>query len=198
MAKACPSISEVYVSTDDLEIAAVAKEYGALVPFIRPKELAEDDSPEWKAWQHAINYVQSINLFDIFVSLPATAPLREISDVEQCIAQFKNNVTDLVITVTAARRNPFFNMVKLDAEARASLLMEASVRPEHRQAAPYVYDMTTVAYVARPAFVLTYDSLFDGRVHAVSIPAERAIDIDTELDFRVAEYLYVSNKKGST
>ena len=60
---------------------------------------------------------------------------------------------------------------------------------DRRQDAPIVYDMTTVAYVTRPEFVMTRDSLFDGRVRHVYIPAERALDIDSPLDFRIAECL---------
>ena len=65
-----------------------------------------------------------------------------------------------------------------------------------RQDAPLVYDMTTVAYVTRPHFVLNSDSVFDGKVKAVVIPSERALDIDTELDFMFAEYLLSRSTSG--
>ena len=58
-----------------------------------------------------------------------------------------------------------------------------------RQAAPEVFEMTTVSYAARPEFVMATDSLFEGRVRAVLVPEERALDIDTEIDFKFAEFL---------
>ena len=68
----CPSISDVLVSTDDKEIAQIAKKYGANVPFIRPSKLATDDSNELDSWKHAINEYEKIykNKIDLFISLP--------------------------------------------------------------------------------------------------------------------------------
>ena len=75
-------IGRVVVSTDDAEIAAIARQYGAEVPFMRPAELARDDSPEWLAWQHAI---RSLGEMDALVSVPPTSPLRTVDDVDGCI-----------------------------------------------------------------------------------------------------------------
>ena len=79
----CPSISDVLVSTDDKEIAQIAKKYGANVPFIRPSKLATDDSNELDSWKHAINEYEKIykNKIDLFISLPATSPLRSVDDL---------------------------------------------------------------------------------------------------------------------
>jgi len=61
--------------------------------------------------------------------------------------------------------------------------------PTRRQDVPAVFDMTTVAYVARPAFVLSASRLFEGKVRTVQVPRERSLDIDTPFDFRLAEFL---------
>lgn len=183
----CPGLGRVLVSTDDEEIAAVAREYGAEVPFLRPPELAGDTSSEWLAWRHAIDWVeQHQGPFDLFVSLPATSPLRSVEDVQACIALLRNSPElDIVVTVRQAERSPYFNMVKLDAQGHARLVIEASGLTR-RQDAPALYDMTTVAYVARTSFVKTQPGIFAGRVGVVEIPAERALDIDTPYDFRLA------------
>ena len=80
-------IDRVIVSTDSDEIAAVAIEYGAEVPFMRPPELACDNSPEWFAWQHALDFLRANegDMPNMFVSVPATAPLRSPDDIEKCI-----------------------------------------------------------------------------------------------------------------
>ena len=95
----------------------------------------------------------------------------------------------MVVTVAEANSNPWFNMVVLDEEGRARLVNAPGDAIAGRQLAPKVYEMTTVAYVARPAFVLSHAGMFTGRVRSVLVPRERAVDIDTLLDFRIAECL---------
>ena len=185
-------IDRVVVSTDDKEIAAVAREYGAEVPFTRPPELAHDDSPERLAWQHAIRTLEAAEgqpKMDAFVSIPPTSPLRAVEDVDACIQTLLESDADIVITVKPAERNPYYNMVVLDKAGYARLVIPADRAIYRRQDTPPVYDMTTVAYAARPEFVLNANSMFEGKVKAVIVPAERALDIDTELDFKFAEFL---------
>ena len=94
-----------------------------------------------------------------------------------------------MITITDAHRSPYFNMVKTNADSTVGLVNPPQLAIARRQDAPVVYDMATVCYVANPAFVMTHNASFEGRVKAVHVPAERAIDIDTLLDFRIAECL---------
>ena len=185
----CRLIDRVVVSTDDAEIADVARRYGAEVPFMRPAALATDESPEWLSWQHAIRALSTDEGMDVFTCLPPTSPLRAVEDVERCIQRLVSTDADVVISVTPASRNPSFNMVTLDDQGRARLMVPPKAPVHRRQDAPPAYDITTVAYAARPAFVLRASSLFEGCVHAVSVPPERAVDIDTELDLRFAEFL---------
>ncbi|MGX9365351.1 acylneuraminate cytidylyltransferase family protein [Desulfoplanes sp. PS50] len=186
-------LERIIVSTDDQRIADVALEYGAEVPFLRPRELAGDTSAEWDAWRHAIS---SLPPFDVFVSLPATAPLRAPEDIVACIEMYKQNSCDAVITCRPAARHPSFNMISLDNENKASLLMPLSENVFRRQDAPAAYDMTTVAYVVDPEFIMSKRSLFEGVVRAVVIPEERALDIDTPLDFKFAEFLIAREEYG--
>lgn len=179
-------IDRIIVSTDDEAIAETARSCGAEVPFLRPADLARDDSPEWLAWRHAIGEVDD---FDVFVSLPCTAPLRNGEDVKRCIELYRAGGCDVVVTTRKAERHPSFNMVTRDADGYLHVAMPTGKTVTRRQDAPEVWDMTTVAYVSSPGFILENDSLFAGRVKAVEIPAERAVDIDTELDFAFAEFL---------
>ncbi|SIT68368.1 N-acylneuraminate cytidylyltransferase [Ectothiorhodosinus mongolicus] len=190
-AKAVKRIRRVIVSTDCQEIATVAAEYGAEVPFLRPDELATDSSPEWLAWRHALEFVQKEDgsYPDVMVSVPVTAPLRLPQDIERCLDLYFKNECDAVITVTEPHRNPYFNMVKEKSDGRFELVISASNGIPRRQDAPTLFDMTTVAYVMSPKFVMENDSLFLGRVRAVHVPIERAIDIDSLLDFQIAELL---------
>lgn len=190
-AKAVKRIERVIVSTDSDEIAAVARQYGAETPFMRPDELARDDSPEWQAWRHALNYLYESEgtLPDAMVSVPVTAPLRMPEDIERCLDDFEQGGVDVVVTVSEAHRSPYFNMVKRNLDGTVGLVIPPATNVARRQDAPAVFDMATVAYVARPEFVLNSNALFEGRVRAIIIPLERAIDIDTLLDFQIAECL---------
>ena len=183
-------IQQVIVSTDSEEIAEISKNYGAKVPFIRPRELATDKSPEWLSWRHALEYLRtsSSGLPEVMVSIPPTAPLRSAEDVENCLIKYANGNCDVVITVTDAHRNPHFNMVKENDDGTVSLFMN-DTQVHRRQDAPLVRDMSTVCYVANSKFVLSHRSIFEGRVLAVDVPKVRAIDIDSLLDFQIAEFL---------
>ena len=190
-AKAIRRIARVIVSTDSEQIAAVARAAGADVPFLRPAELAQDNSPEWLVWRHALNYLKEQDGVypDALIVVPATAPLRAVKDLEHCLDEFEKGDADVVITVTDAHRNPYFNMIKVLPDGTASIVITGVNSIIRRQDAPVVYDVTTVAYVVRPEFVMTRNGVFEGKVGYVHIPAERALDIDTPLDFKIAEYL---------
>jgi CMP-N-acetylneuraminic acid synthetase len=189
-AKSVSRVRRVIVSTDCKSIADVARDYGAEVPFMRPSELAQDDSPEWLAWRHALNFLEDDEgtLPDAMLSVPTTAPLRLPSDLENCLDEFVKVDADMVITVTDAHRNPWFNMVKENSDGSFGLVLVPESGITRRQDAPRVFDMTTVGYVARPQFVLQEMGHFSGRVSAVHIPLARAIDIDTLIDFEMVEF----------
>jgi CMP-N-acetylneuraminic acid synthetase len=188
MALSHPTIERCFVSTDSLKIAETAEKLGANV-IERPVELAGDDSPEWLAWQHAIKWVQDgCEQFDCFVSLPATAPLRYAQDISTCIHRL-NKETDVVVTMSTANRSPWFNMVNENPDSTISIILNKSSEVKRRQDCPVVYDLTTVAYVSRPEFILKHNNLWEGRVRGVVVPQERAVDIDTEMDFKIADFL---------
>jgi len=199
-AAAARGVDRVIVSTDSPEIAEVAIRFGAEVPFIRPADLARDESPEWLAWRHAAEFLREKNGYypPALLSVPATAPLRAAHDVEKCLAIYEQGNVDIVLTVTDSRRNPFFNMVQSRPDGTVGLVIPPTGRVFRRQDAPAVYDITTVCYVVRPEFLATNNGIFEGRVRAVHVPLERAIDIDTALDFEIAEFLMQRRARASS
>jgi CMP-N-acetylneuraminic acid synthetase len=199
VAKSVRGIDRVIVSTDSDKIADAAISAGAEVPFRRPVELATDIAPEWLAWRHAIDWVRQHNgaqAITRFVSLPTTAPLRNVNDVAACLAAYDEGNWDAVVTVRPAERNPYFNMISLESDGHAQLVIRPNTTVATRQTAPQLYDMTTVAYVVHPDFVLRKGSLFEGRVKAVVVPKQRAVDIDDEWDLVTAE-AYLRQSKAS-
>jgi CMP-N-acetylneuraminic acid synthetase len=186
-AQQCPDVRQVYVSTDSSDIAQIATQFSAQV-IMRPAKLATDTASEWHAWQHAIQCIRNQGvMFDTFLSLPATSPLRSQVDIAACLEALDQE-TDVVITVTPASRSPYFNMVTRKPDGSVDIVIKAP-GVYRRQDAPEVYDITTVAYVARPDFILSKNGLFDGRVKGIVVPKERAVDIDDNFDFLIAEAL---------
>ena len=192
IAKTNQFIDDVYVSTDSKEIEKIAIDYGAKV-IVRPLELAQDNSPEFLSWKHAVNILFNQGVyFDKFISLPPTSPLRSLKDTEICLDKL-NSKNEIVITITPSQRNPFFNMVKLDNEGFASRLITGKTI-NRRQDAPKSFDITTIAYTTTTDFILNFSSIWEGNVKGVIIPKERALDIDDKYDFKVAEHLIKERK----
>ncbi len=188
-----PGIDKVFVSTDDSEIAKVAQSNGAIV-IDRPAELAQDNSPEWLAWKHAINWVEErYGNVKEFVSLPATSPLRSVKDVESAILKRSDTGADICIAITPASRSPYFNMVKESEGGLIELVNKPNNPIFNRQDVPEVFDITTVVYVASVEFIMSNNNIFDGKVTSVEIPKYRAIDIDDIYDFKFAEAILTNN-----
>lgn len=191
MALANERIRRVIVSTDSEDIADVARQSGAEVPFIRPAELASDESREWDAWRHALTALEKSEgmMPKAVVSLPATAPLRQQEDINKCLDLFETENPDVVLSMTETSHSPWFNMVKQNADGEVSLLIGKEGNIARRQDAPLAYNIATVCYVVKSDYVMKSENLFEGTTKAVIIPPERAIDIDTPFDFELAEIL---------
>ncbi len=189
LAKKCPSIDRVIVSTEDPEIAGIAGEYGAEVPFIRPEALAQDSSPKLPVLQHAVNYLQSQENYhpDIIVDLDPTSPLRTVEDVETCIHMVQEAGTDNVFSVTQSRRNPYFNMVEV-VDGRVKLVKSLNRPVAGRQDAPPVYDMNASIYAWKRAALMDNATIFLTGTLIYEMP-EWALDIDSKLDFEFAEFI---------
>jgi len=181
---ACPGIDRVFVSTDDEEIAKIARAAGAEVPFIRPAELATETAAKVPVIRHLVEAVERMGcLVSRIVDLDPTSPLRTLADIDECIALLDAE-TDVVITAYPAEKNPYFNMVEAKPDGNIGL-----VKPlpgvVARQQAPAVYAMNASIYVWHRHSL--EKGIWDGRVKLHVMPRERSIDIDTLLDFEMVE-----------
>lgn len=186
-ALACRQIEQVFVSTDDDEIAELARKYGAKVPFMRPAELATNIAPKLPVIHHLIEGVESMGIrVTRIVDLDPTSPLRLQSDIDTCI-DLLDNQTDVVITAYLADKNPYFNMVEAKSDGNIGLVKTITGGVVARQQAPAVYAMNASIYVwHRHSFA---KGLWNGRVKLHVMPRERSIDIDTPLDFKLVDML---------
>lgn len=176
-------IDKVFVSTENSAIAKISKSAGAIV-IDRPPELAQDNTPEWQAWKHAIRWAnERFGDFEEFISLPATSPLRSAEDVKAAILKRSETKKDVCIAVTKASHNPHFNVVKILNDESVELVIKPKKSVFRRQDAPKVFYITTVVYVLDVKFIMKNNSLFDGTITSIEVPKHRAIDIDDIYDF---------------
>jgi N-acylneuraminate cytidylyltransferase/CMP-N,N'-diacetyllegionaminic acid synthase len=190
-AQACSMFDYVAVSTDDQEIAEVAKKYGAEVPFIRPAHLAQDDSPKWPVFRHLVENMERITgqRIDVFVDLDLGVPLRLPSDITGCVEQLLASHADVVTTAYEAERNPYFNMVEVDGQGLCQIVKPLSEPITCRQKAPAVFSLSPAVFAIRRTALWQYEHWSQSKFQIYVVPRERAIDIDTETDFRFVEAL---------
>lgn len=195
LAKKIKKIDKVFVSTDSPKIANISKKYGAEI-IIRPSKLAKDNTPEWLAWKHAVKYLKNKNdNFDAFLSLPPTSPLRSAKDILNCFEVYSKKI-DAVVTIRKSSRNPWFNMVQIEKNKELKIILKNKKKNYfRRQDTPSVYDLTTVATLTSPSYILNNENKFVGKIKGVMIPPERSIDIDSKFDLQIARFLMKKNEK---
>ena len=195
-ALASPQISGVFVSTDDPAIAEVARAAGAQVPYLRPAVLANDTAPKLPVIEHLVHHLEAQGLtIDCIVDLQPTSPLRDASDIAgalQCLPG-----ADLVVSVSEAPDNPYFNLVEADADGWLQLSKGAG--NTRRQAAPDVFALNGSIYVwLRAALRRSTQpghSLWTNRIARYVMPRWKSVDIDDLEDFELAQWLYVRHNR---
>lgn len=185
--------ARIICSTDSDEITSIAGQYGADVPFVRPAELATDESGKIEVLRHALEAVEKEDgtVYPIIIDLDVTAPVRKISDIEGALQLFLKERPKTVFSVVPSRKNPYFNMVELDTENRAVLVKALDSTLRRRQDAPRVYDMNASIYVYDRDYLLDRStrSAISDRSFVFVMDGLSAFDIDSELDFQFIEFL---------
>lgn len=191
VAKTCKYIDDLIVSTDSNEIADIAIEFGAKVPFIRPAELASDTANKWDVFRHAVEEYERLNNVRVsyLVDMDVTVPLKTASDIDGAIKMaLDNQETDVVITGYEPERNPYFNMMEISADGFATIVKKTEKPIVRRQDAPIVYSLTPAAYVIKRSALYDFSHWSEAKCKIHPINRIHAIDIDTEIDFRIVEF----------
>ena len=196
VALACPSLDRVIVSADDQEIAEIARQYGAEVPFLRPAELAQDDTPDSPVYQYALSWLAEHKGYrpDIVVWLRPTVPLRTVQDVEAAIQQLIETGADCVRSVCLAEHHPYW-MKRLNGNCLVPFVDGIDEGKYYRrQLLPPVYRLNGAVDVTWYRTVMEKGLLYSGDVRGYVMPVERSIDLDSELAFALAELLLQRRK----
>ena len=184
-------LDRIIVSTDDREIAEIARSYGAEVPFIRPKELAEDDVPDLPVFQHALRYLEENENWqaDIAVNLRPTAPFRTSKHIDDAIRKLIETGADSVRTVCEVEHHPYW-MKTLEGDKAIPLIPGKTEDIFYqRQLLPPVYRLNGVVDVMRRKFIMEENMLFGPDTRVLIIDSIRSFDIHTPFDFFIAELI---------
>ncbi len=182
--------SHVVVSTEDKQIAKIAKQYGAEVPFIRPKKLATSSASMADVMYHGIIELESLGYdFEIFVNRDCTVPFIQISDIKKSIQLLKKTKCDQVVGVYKQHLNPYFNMMELSKNGFLKMSKSKGKRPVGRQSAPIVYQLNGLWVYDKEKF-LKYRKPLLPKTLPHEIPPETGFMIDTEFEFKIAELIY--------
>lgn len=177
-------LDAVVVSTEDEEIAEVARQWGAWVPFLRPPELAQDNTPGVDPVLHAL---ERLSGFDAVLLLQPTSPMRTTEDIDACIRLAKEMQASSVISVSEPEIHPHW-MYRFSADLRLRPLMDGPTI-FRRQDLPPVYAVNGALYYARADWLQRHHTFMTTETLAYIMPPERSIDIDTLLDWKIAELL---------
>jgi CMP-N,N'-diacetyllegionaminic acid synthase len=192
-ALSCRQIDRVIVSTDNEKIAAVAKNYGADIPFIRPENLATDTTPMIAVLTHALKEIEKQEKKKItnIVLLDPTSPFRNQQDISNCFKVLEKPNTDSVVTVCEAEHNPYFVMRKIKNDYLVPIVKVKKIITR-RQDAPKTYRINAAVYIIKRNIILK-NKIFTSKTRPVIMPIERSVHIDEPMDLEVAEFLL---KKG--
>jgi len=191
-AKQCSLLNDVIVSTDSDSISTVAKQLGINEIVERPAELATDTASKWPVFIHALEtYEQQHNMkVDYLVDMDVTVPLKTAADIDGAIQLALSDAeTDVVITAYEPERNPYFNMMEIAENGFATIVKKTAKPIVRRQDAPAVYSLCPAAYVIKKEALYKYDHWSNAKCKLYVMPRNRAIDIDTEFDFKLVEFL---------
>ncbi|MHA1423770.1 MAG: acylneuraminate cytidylyltransferase family protein [Candidatus Thorarchaeota archaeon] len=184
----------IVCSTDSSEIAELAREFGAEVPFLRPANLSTDTSSKIPVLQHALRFCEEEEniQYDALIDLQPTSPLRNTTDIDGAFNKFLNTKADVLYTVYESRKNPYFTMVELDENNNARLSKELESEFVRRQDSPKVYSINGSIYIFAREQILKAKGLHCENEKIYIMDEVSSIDIDTELEFQFAEFLLKS------
>jgi CMP-N,N'-diacetyllegionaminic acid synthase len=187
-------LDRVIVSTEDGEIAEVSRRYGAEV-ISRPPELAQDDTPSLPVYQHVIRHLEGTEDYraEIIVILQPTSPLRLVEDIDRAIEDFLKGRCDSVVSVCEVEHPPqwMYTLVR----NRLKPITNDGENVTRRQNVPKVYRLNGAVYVTSRDIIMKENRVLGRDTAAHIMSPERSVDIDTELDFKLAELLMKETKQ---
>lgn len=183
-------LDRVVVSTDDEEIVEISKKYGAEAPFMRPKKLATDDAKGIDVVLHTINWVEENNNkhYDLLMLLQPTSPLRTSKDIDKAVELLFSKKAQAIVSVCETEHHPYWSNT-LPEDGCMKDFIRAEIKNKNRQELLVFYRSNGAIYLAYWSYLKQQRSFLDKETFAYIMPEERSIDIDNQIDFKLAEIL---------
>jgi CMP-N,N'-diacetyllegionaminic acid synthase len=186
-AKKSNKVSRVVVTTEDTEIATISRAYKAEVPYLRPDELSQDNSPTMECVLHMLDYLEKTEGYvsDYVLLLQCTSPLRNHNHINEAIDKLLNSDYDSIISVCEAEVNPYWaNIFEGD---KLKYFIEEGRKITRRQELPNVYRMNGAIYLIKTEVLKKQKNFEPEEVMGYIMDSYSSVDIDTEMDFKIAE-----------
>lgn len=187
-------VDKVIVSTDSDEIASVSKQFGADIPFLRPSELATDTASSFDVVKHSLDFFSSNGeLYDVVVLLQPTSPLRNSIDLDKAIEFYLSKKANSVTSVCEVEHSPLWSNVLPENFSMRNFIRK-SIKGKNSQGLKKYYRLNGAIYICNiEAFLIEKTFISSKRSFAFIMEQQSSVDIDTELDFIVAEAI-LSNR----
>lgn len=179
-------INGVFVSTDDPSIAKISMKCGAKI-IERPGEIARDESPIIDTILHTIDSIKNLSDDDIMILLQPTSPLRNAADIDTALEMFMKTDCDSVISMCKVEHSPYWYF-KYEGEKLEPFLGRKYLKMR-RQELPDVYGPNGAIYITTIKNLYKNNGFYCDKIVPYIMPSERSIDIDEEIDFKLAELL---------
>ncbi|MFL2664185.1 MAG: cytidylyltransferase domain-containing protein [Crocinitomicaceae bacterium] len=180
--------SQVIVSTDDKEIAEIAASHGANIPFLRPKELAQDDSSTRDVILHLVDYFErQKSMPSVIVLLQVTSPIRNSKHLNEALDLFFHKDCDMVVSVTESKTSPYFNLYEENKEGYLQKSKDGAFT--RRQDVPPVYEYNGAIYIFKTKSIVESEMKDFEKITKYVMSKNDSVDIDDEVDWKIAEYI---------
>lgn len=187
VAKACKYVDRVIVSTDDEEIKRISEQYGAEVPFLRPEYLSNDHASSFDVIKHAIDFLTLSRSNELIVLLQPTSPLRLASEIDAALEFFVQKNAKGVVSISETEHSPMWSNT-LPEDGCMSDFIRPEVQGKRSQDLPTFFRLNGSIYIYETLSLLEQSKIFfNENVYGFQTSLETAVDIDTGLDFSIAE-----------
>jgi len=185
----CPPAGRVIVSTDDEDIAATAARYGAETPFLRPRELARDDTPSMPVVIHALRWLKENESFspELVLLLQSTSPLRTTEDIAGALDLLHAKQAESVVSVSPAAQHP--SLMKRITPDGMLEDFDSNASSARRQELEPAYALNGAIYLTQRSWLEAHQTFQADRTYAYVMPPERSIDVDEPWDLHLCELI---------
>lgn len=190
-AKNSDYLSDFLVSTDSEEVASIAEDAGAPVPFLRPNEYATDDAPMIDVLKHALETYEDMNdsKVDCIVTLQPTAPFRLPSDIDEAIEIFLESESNSLLSCFEGLHAHPYKMYEMSENGTLDRLSDGSEDAKRRQDLSTVYVLNGAIFISSRSMILEQEKVYNHKPLGYEMPIDRSLNIDIPYELKIAQLL---------